>query len=127
PQGSASSPASRSSSAPRGLIPFPFEAFSPFAITKSISWSRRQRGRVAASARRPGRPTTSPRNNSRIGSVRDLAGSRLADHRDLDLTGIRHLLLDTTRHVACKHRRLVVRNGPRVADHPDLAPRLPGI
>src|SRR5262245_15683781 len=95
-------------------------------MTKSISASRRIPGSTDARARRPGRPTTSPRNSRRI-SVRDLAGPRLPDHRDFDLPRIGHLLLDPSRHVARQHGRLVVGNRPRIDDDADLAARLHGV
>src|SRR5262245_49311738 len=123
PEVRTSTPASRSSSAARGLIPLPCDAFSPLATTKSISASRRSPGSMDARARRPGRPTTSPRNSRRI-SVRDLARPRLPDHRDLDLARIGHLLLDPSRHVARQHGRLVVRNRPGIDDDANLAARL---
>src|SRR5262245_3404141 len=121
-----STPASRSSSAPRGLIPFPFDAFSPLATTKSSSASRRSRARTVATARRPGRPTTSPRNRSRI-SMSDLAGPGLPDHGHLDLTRVGHLLLDPPRHVARQQDGLVVGYGAGIDDDADLPSGLHGI
>src|SRR5690348_14155382 len=106
-------------------MPLPPEAFSQFATTKSAPSRAISRGRTARTARRPGRPTTSPRKTSLMSS-REVARPRLADHGDLDLSGIRHLLLDLARDVPGEQRGLVVRHRSRVDDDPDLAAGLYG-
>src|SRR5438445_117418 len=78
-------------------------------------------------ARRPGRPTTSPRKRSRMRpSARDVARPGLADHRHLDLSGVRHLLLDLAGDVARESGRVIVRDRSRIDDDADLPPRLHG-
>src|SRR5438067_1114136 len=127
PEVSTSMPASCSSSAERGSMPLPPEAFSQLATTKSMSSRAARRGRSAASALRPGRPTTSPRKRSRMRrSARDVTCPGLADHGHLDLPGIRHLLLDLAGDVTRQHGGVVVRYRPRVDDDPDLPSRLNG-
>src|SRR6266540_25980 len=77
-----------------------------FAILKSMRCSSRSKGRSAATASRPGRPTTSP--TKRILTSREtldrllgvLHGTRLADHGHLHLAGVLHRLLDLLRDVA---------------------------
>src|SRR5262249_30983345 len=114
-----------SSSAQDGSMPLPPAAFSPFAITKSIGSARRSCRSTTATPRRPGRPTTSPKKTMRIDrSVRRLARARLANDGDLDLSRVRHLLLDPSRDVARQEERLIVRDRARIDDHPDLAARL---
>src|SRR5947207_13009557 len=96
-------------------------------MTNSMSSCAARRGTRAATARRPGRPTTSPRKRSRMRpSARDVARPGLADHGHLDLPGIGHLLLDLAGDVTRQHGGVVVRYRPRVDDHTDLPARLPG-
>src|SRR5947207_1342172 len=127
PEVSTSTPASCSSSAERGSTPFPPDAFSQLAMMNSMSSCAARRGTRAASARRPGRPTTSPRKRSRMRpSARDFARPGLADHRHLDLSGVRHLLLDLAGDVARESGRVIVRDRSRIDDDADLPPRLYG-
>src|SRR5262245_58825268 len=49
-------------------MPKPPAAFSPFATTKSILWSRFKPGRRSTTASRPGLPTISPQNSRRMAS-----------------------------------------------------------
>ena len=55
-----SAPARKSSSACRGVIPMPPEAFSPLTITKSAPSSSRRPASMVRATRRPAEPTTSP-------------------------------------------------------------------
>src|SRR5438552_9746753 len=127
PEVSTSTPVSCSSSAERGSTPFPPDAFSQLAMTNSMPSCAARRGTRAASARRPGRPTTSPRKRSPMRpSARDFARPGLADHRHLDLSGVRHLLLDLAGDVARESGRVIVRDRSRIDDDADLPPRLYG-
>src|SRR5579885_2582760 len=116
-----------SSSAQRGSIPLPPEAFSPLATTNCTAPAATRRETTAATARRPGRPTTSPRKSSRTPpSARDVACARLADHRHLDLAGIGHLLLDLARDIPGEQPRLLVGNRARIDDDAHFPARLDG-
>jgi hypothetical protein len=61
-----STPISNSSFAVRSVIPIPPAEFSPFAITSWGECRSRRSGIVAARPARPGLPTTSPTNKTRI-------------------------------------------------------------
>src|SRR5690242_10024477 len=114
-------PASNSSSALRGSMPFPPEAFSQLAITKSTPASACRRAVTTAAARRPGLPTMSPRKSRRIRhSPGDVARSGLPDDGHLDLPRVGHLLLDLAGDVAGEERGLVVGHGARIDDDADL-------
>src|SRR5579875_1337833 len=116
-----------SSSAQRGSIPLPPEAFSPLATTNCTAPAATRRETTAATARRPGRPTTSPRKSSRTPpSAGDVACARLADHRHLDLAGIGHLLLDLARDIPGEQPRLLVGNRARIDDDAHLPACLDG-
>src|ERR687891_2747257 len=62
-------PASYSSPAVFWVIPIPPAAFSPLAITRSGEWRSRNCDIARASPARPGFPTTSPMNRTRIGGA----------------------------------------------------------
>src|SRR6185436_3998919 len=61
-----SAPAWKISCAVDSVMPKPPAAFSPLTMTKSRASSARTRGRCSATAARPDRPTTSPKNPSRM-------------------------------------------------------------
>src|SRR5919204_3267065 len=84
----------------------------------------------AAATHRSPRParrsTSSARSASSSPLLRVLHRSRLADHRDLDLTRVLHRLLDLLRDVARQARAREVVDLLRLHDDADLAPGLDG-
>src|SRR6266508_1067695 len=125
-----SAPASCNSFAIFAVSPAPPAAFSPFTIVKSMRCSSRSKGRSAATASRPGRPTTSP--TKRILTSREtldrllgvLHGTRLADHGHLHLAGVLHRLLDLLRDVARETGRRQVVDLIRLHDDTHLSTSL---
>src|SRR5262245_33241967 len=127
-----SAPAWKISSASAGVKPFPPAAFSPLTTTRSGAISPRRRGSADFRMRRPGEPTTSPTNRIRIRapasrSHRELHGTRLADHADLDLSGVGELPLQGAGDLLGQRVGVLVLEDLRVHDHAKLLPRLDGI
>src|SRR2546423_7848024 len=120
-----SAPASWISRAISPVSPAPPAAFSPLTMTMSILCSRFSAGTSAATACRPGFPTTSPTKRTlteALFGVLHRAG--LADHGDFDLTGVLQRVLDLLRDVARKTRGLQVVELFGLHDDADLATRL---
>src|ERR1035437_617988 len=128
PEVMTSTPARNIASAVEAVRPMPPATFSPLAVTKAMSRSRRRSGKIASTARRPGLPMRSPIIRMRQTPRADPAapsdpgapavdatvsllgvfdGSRLADDRHLDLarggkTGL-DLLDDVASQPGCAH------------------------
>src|SRR5881409_3515108 len=79
-----STPCSRKPFAIGGVTPAPAAAFSTLTTARSTSYCFLILGSRVSMARRPGAP-----------SLGHLHRARLADHDDLDVTGVLHLGLDT--------------------------------
>src|SRR5687767_5063732 len=107
-----------------GDRPEPSAAFSALAITRSrpSRWRRPASDRVTI--RSPGLPTISPINRIRMISARHFRKARLADHRDLDLAGIRELLFEGLGDVATDLRGARVVGVLGAGDDPQLAASL---
>src|SRR5262245_30937821 len=76
-----STPAAYRSSQIFLVMPKPTAAFSPFATTKSMAWSRRRPGRRSTTTSRPALPTMSPQNSNRMALSHLVHGG---DHLDRD-------------------------------------------
>src|SRR5512146_1121050 len=124
-----STPAPKSSRTAASVMPVPPAAFSQLATTRSVSRRDDSPARNSRTARRPGLPTTSPRNRTHIPPALPgvFHGPRLADHGDADLAGVRKLRLDLLGDIAREHRRRVVRHLHVVDDDAHLAARLDGV
>src|SRR5712691_12849379 len=128
-------PAANSSRATSGVTPNPPAAFSALAMTQVTPRSRTSRGTCRATVLRPGSPMMSPMKRiftrpfpcacSRV-SLRDVCKPSLADDRDLDLAGIRQLLLDLAGQVAGQDGAFCIRDRVLLHDHPDLPAGLDG-
>src|SRR2546427_5333244 len=129
-----SAPASRSSAAISPVSPLPPAAFSPFTIARSIPRSARIAGTSAATACRPGLPTTSPtkRTLTSAGQRVDLIDGRVvcrdvrADLRSQAVVLSDEVLIGRV-HVRRKHARRVLRRDRLDAAVDDRELRLPGI
>src|SRR3972149_367396 len=120
-----STPAPRSASAVDTVSPRPPARFSPLAVTKSMPRSSRSPGRIASTARRPGRRAGRSRGR-RARLFRVLHGPRLADDGDLDLARVGQLLLDLLDDVAGQPGRGQVVDLLRADEDPDLPAGLDG-
>src|SRR5947207_6271244 len=116
-----SAPAAWSSRAVSVVRPAPPAAFSPFTIARSMRSSSRSFGSSAATASRPGRPTTSPTNRMRIALFGVVDGARLPNDGDLDLARVLKGVLDLLGHVAREPRGMQIVDLARFDHHADLA------
>src|SRR5213594_355051 len=129
----------------------PPAAFSALATTKSIPSLSTRAGTRSRIARRPGRPTTSPRIKTRIAiraRARDTCSSPDTNHGhesplfylsgvihradlpndgDLDLPWIGHLILDLARNFSGHERCVFIGDGVMLDDDPYLSAGLNGI
>src|SRR2546430_13125538 len=150
-------PAATTPRATSGVTPTPPAAFSALAMTQSTPRSRTSRATCRATVLRPGSPMMSPMKRifiytsppqallhppapslprqapcprdaafSRV-SLRDVGKAAFADDRDLDLAGIRQLLLDLAGQVAGQDRAFRVRDRVLLHDDPDLPASLNGV
>src|SRR5512136_1385487 len=107
------------------VMPLPPAAFSPLAMTSDGRYFLTSPGRNLSMARRPCRPTISPRKRT-PNSAGIFDRPHLADDGDLDLAGVVELGLDLGRGVLGQQGRLVVGDLEGLDDDADLAAGLQG-